>query len=322
MKDDPKLKLTLLINFFVAANMPVVINLIDNQFFTFPQELLFGIGIMIGLTVVEAFAILSKIAKKEEQEFEVWKIRNSVDVLLQEIRAGFYELSRGKKVSADLFSNYYENEIKELSRKISGTVSGEEIVLDKYHIDTTDALLEGFNSREKDIFRATNEAWNPDPFFEVTYREYLYNFSTMVSSGKIKEVRRLFLYKSKHDFESNRMKKLVAFHNNNNQLNAKFIDRKDFLKMLRDFGLKDGVEDFGIYSDRYIYLAKKANTEEITGAFSSNKNLIETYMKMFDKCWDSPLSEPSTVITEKVATYDQLFDDDFVLISEEVEGSK
>lgn len=306
----------LLLNIFVAAAIPIIIHRFDAELFTFEAEVILGLLIAIILTLAELLALSQSIFDTERAELKLWMRRSNVDGMVSDIRHHLHQLAHDHGADNNLFLDYYENELTTFEAKLRDTLGRNEIILNHYHILTTDSLLKSYRGAEQDFFRATNLLWEVTPFFDATYREYFFAFLELVREKKIREVRRIFLYQSLDDFKDAHARKLLAFHNNSIPIKGKVMSLEFFRKIKKDFNIADGVEDFGIYADRYIYLATTRNVGEIAGVFSCNQRLLAQYIKFFDTCWGSTAAVPISNFVVATVTPEQLFDDTYILPSD------
>ncbi|HEX8643702.1 MAG TPA: hypothetical protein VF702_07285 [Allosphingosinicella sp.] len=289
MRLNPATAIVLIANLLVAALIPVATNAISPTLFSAGENILFGLLTLIAVSLLEIFLMTKAVFDFEKREVEFWAAKSATDADLLALRVTFHEISRNTDPAKNLFASHVSRQIAEVRRGADEAHYKKEIVLSKRHVDTTDALLLGFQGDADDIFRATNNLGEIETFFDVTYRQYLYDFDGKVRAGKITEVRRLFLYSDIVQLKAPRALRLLAFHAHRPHMAGRVIPIKAFRRLLKDYAPPGMCEDFGIFAERYVYRAIAHGLDEITGSFSADEHVIGGYTAFFEAAWRSPI---------------------------------
>nr|WP_321441116.1 hypothetical protein [uncultured Hyphomonas sp.] len=247
-------------------------------------------------------------------EVELWEFRRGVDGVIGEIRTGLHHVIADDNLRDSFFLDHYRRELELLQKRVQHTISKREVLLDRHHIDSTEVLLSLYDSPDHTDFLATHVVSDITDDFDVTYQVYFFAWLERLKSRKVKSIKRLFVYDSIDEFSRQNAWKLAAYHNSGIEgLEAKAIQRAELLRFKSDYHITDGVEDFGIFSNAYIYLGKQRKDEQISGFFSRDETLIKNYTSCFTALWNSASATPIKRIVPETTSPEQLFDKRFRL---------
>lgn len=302
------------VNLVIAIVLPLLLDYFKSGLFNLSEEIIIGFLVIITLTLSEAFIYIYLLNSRSIQQLDVWQSKSDIDSLLNDIRYHMHKLIDNSEIQDKFFLEHYRYEIKQLKSWLQNTITKNEIPIERNHIEATDTLLAIYDRKSDDTFLASHLLWETGDNFDVTYQFYFNAWIKKIKENNVQQLNRLFIYRTKEDFKIPLARKLVAFHNNHiDGLNAKAIARSELNRFKKDFHITDGVEDFGIFSDLYLYLGSSRNAEQISGIFSRDKERIMTYINMFNALWNSHAAKSLDKYVSDVVTEEQLFDSSFIL---------
>lgn len=292
-----KVAVLLVVNASASIIIPLLIDHFNKDLFTLTDGIILGFLIIITLTLSELLFLVQHVYDTEIQQTTLWKHRNEIDITLGRIRSDIHLLIQSEGADSFYFE-HYRSEIQWLEERLEDTIARKEIILDRYHIDATRVLLSIFDDPKHNIFRATHLLWETGDEFDVTYQIYFNAWLEKMRKNSVGEIRRVFIYHDLDDFNHKNVIKLLAFHKSTKlPLHSKIVSRSELRRFKADFNITDGVEDFGIFSDLYLYLGSSRDKEQIAGVFSKDDTKIKRYISCFDALWNSPAAQTLTRFT-------------------------
>ena len=308
-----KVAIMIVINIIVAATIPLLLDYFNKDLFTLTNEIILGFLIKITLSLSELIYLTQQIYNTDIILSDIWDNKHEIDSVIGNIRKNLHDIIQHQS-SDNFYFEHYKSELLWIEGRLRDTIGRKEIVLDRHHINATNALLSIFDSKDHNTFRATHLLWQTGDKFDVTYQVYFKAWIEKLKEGKVREIRRVFVYDKSDDLESKNAKKLLAYHRGTDlALHARIVTRSELNRFKADFNISDGVEDFGIFSDTYLYLGSTRNREQISGRFSKDKSRIENYISCFDALWSSPVAQPLTNYGRETVSEKELFDESFEL---------
>lgn len=306
--------LLLSFNLIGAILFPLIINYATNNSLLLTDEIILGFLFAITLVLIELLFYIKIIHSLKIEHTKLWKYKNEIDLYIFSIRNSMHTIIDDENKKYDFFYEHYKYELGLIRKHLEDTLTRNEIIIERNHIENTNTLLSLYNERKHNIFRATHLLWLTDDTFDVTYKFYFEAWLEKLNNGKVKTIQRLFVYKDLEDFNIMNARKLLAFHNaNKNIISTRIISQQELSRFKADFNILDGVEDFGIFSNVYVYLGKTRNADNISGVFSQDQEKINTYIQMFESLWNSPTTQPITDYISDEITLTQLFDNEYSL---------
>lgn len=308
--------LLLLINLVIGVGVPFLVSLLSSTPLTLGEGTMLAFLILMTLTLGEILFYVKNTHDLRVGEVKLWEYRKGVDGVIGEIRTGLHHVIADDNLRDSFFLDHYRRELELLQSRVQHTISKREVLLDRHHIDSTEVLLSLYDSSDHTTFLATHVVRDITDEFDVTYQVYFFAWLERLKAKKVKSLKRLFVYDHIDEFERQNAWKLAAFHNSGIEgLEAKAIQRSELRRFKSDYHITDGVEDFGIFSNAYIYLGKQRKDEEISGFFSRDETLIRNYTNCFNALWSSASAVPLDKIIAESATPEQLFDKGYSLTS-------
>jgi hypothetical protein len=309
-----KFKITLFfINCVVAAVIiPVVLHHIAaTKEITIVDHIVIGSLSWLILTVLELYFFISNIDEREKREFALLEAQGVINNKLLGLRNSFFSLLQKMHGNSDAYLLYFENKLDSLAKEISLATSGEEsIAVNQAHLDFSNHLFaSAFNGDTEDSFRAIHFLKDNDFFWGLHSREYFKRIFELVASKKIKQVYRIMVYSNDQEKQNDKTIRLIKFHALNKRYSYKLLSRTKYDTLLADFGLQETTEDFGIYSDKYLYLARVHQNDHIEGRFTKNNIMIKNHMHCFAKCWEVGEELTTLNISEQKYTIKDLYGD-------------
>jgi len=309
-----KVAVTLLINLTIAIIVPILLEYFQKNVFSLTNEIVIGFLIATTLALGEILYLTQHIYDTDIKQAELWGHKASIDSVISDIRAGMHNLIQEQQADG-FYVEHYRNELLLIQNRLQATNARKEIILDRHHISATHALLSVFDDPKHKLFRATHLLWETGEEFDVTYQVYFNAWLEKLRDKKVGEIRRVFVYHDPSDFQIKNAKKLLAFHLGVRlPIRSKIVSRSDLTRFKADFNISDGVEDFGIFSDAYVYLGSTRTRDQISGIFSRDASRIASYISCFDSLWNSPAAQPLEKFVQQRISESELFDPSYTLI--------
>jgi len=277
----------------VSVLLPIVVNILDSKKLTGFDQFTIGVLVYIVLTTTSLAHHLRRLDTKATVDSELWQIRNDFDRRLNNVRESYYRLLSNRRVTPEFFQLYFERTMSVYEEVINEAVTNHELLVDENHLSTPDMLLPCFDGRERDIARFTHNFADNDWMFDTWAQNYCVRLVTLTRSGRLKQVRRLFIYDTEDERTDPKSQRLMEFHSSNApHFVYRTIQRDVYNGIVNDFRMREHFRDFGIYGDWYVYRTLQATPEHIEGVFSSSERKIGDYIALFELCFrrgDEPI---------------------------------
>lgn len=197
------------------------------------------------------------------------------------------------KQENNIFINFYIDKLQTIADKIDKSFHSGKFEID-YNMDKED-----YTQLSKSIFRVFN-GMNDDYFFTISRSdkssiEWFFDLNKMSNTylkmaysyfkeGKIKEVRRLFVYDELENLNNKLLNLLLQLHKNS-EFKIKIISIDTFKAHFKKEHLSD---DFGIYGKHFIFEnnLNDMNGEELFCGFNINSDRINEYRECFELVWN------------------------------------
>lgn len=291
----------LILNTIAGIGLPLGINLYDPNALTLLDGVIVGLLTVVGLTLFELAYSVSSLVALRTQEYDLWTDRTDADRALSGIRSGLHTMIVDGELRDSFFLDHYSRELELINSRIQTTITRKEMLLDRFHIDSTDVLLSLYDQKSHNQFLATHVLADVTDVFDVTYQMYFFAWLDRLKTKKVRSLKRLFVLERNEELERENVQKLLAFHNNPIPgLEAKVVQRSELLRIKSDFLIDDGVTDIGIFSDQYVYLGSTRKDDQISGHFSRDKKTIQKYTACFEALWNSTSARPVSEFTTNV----------------------
>lgn len=285
--------LVALANLVISVGVPLGVSFQKQKppTFTTGELYLLGVLLFIALTCLE-IGLLAEVAfAKELRQTEIWDAREALDSRLQEVRRLFHQVGEYRLTESDLFVHYFEQRLQALEASLRDACSRREIQIDETMLDVTTWLMESsFRGQSTDIFRAVFFTEDTNFFFDVHSRRYFNQAYHLVEEGKLAEVRRLIVYTDEADLLTDRIQRLIEFHNRTPKYSCRVIRTSSFKRIVTDYKLHQLARDFGIYGDSYLYKGVTNHVDDIVGFYSRDSDEIEKFKRCFKDCWDEEIA--------------------------------
>ncbi|MBI4093977.1 hypothetical protein HY417_03360 [Candidatus Kaiserbacteria bacterium] len=252
MKEFQTLVPYLVINLITAFLVPLFAA--QYQWVEQRDRALFGALIAVSLTAAQILYHVIALRRASAREDSVWAVRSEFHAKLLNIREAFGRIVAGRRADPDLFQRFFEERVSEIDALITRAADRGELELDRRHTVGFDALADSFQGKSKDIFRAVH-LFRDNDFFFVWSRHFFYRMFELVQQKKVKGVRRLMVLGDDRELDESRAQLLMRFHATNAGYAYKVIRDGDFKHVVHDYKI-DCPSDFGVYGDRYVYVAR------------------------------------------------------------------
>lgn len=283
----------------------------DNNFnFSTSDQFLMAISSFIALALIDLIWIEGNILAHKKGEFTNWEITNQVDKELHNIRFLFSSIVDTAETSNDLFVNHYLHKIQNLYSEIRHTTEKNELRVDENHLLAIDEELAAFEGAKERILRYTWLFLSDNMLFDSSnWRRYFEETIKLVDQKKLNKIKILLLVPSYSFLETPRIIKLLDFINNTKNVECRVIIKTKFEEICSDSGISSKNIDFGIYSDRLLFITDADGTEN--GLWIKDKKTILHFIKVFEMVWSTRgLSKENPSICTSPMKFSDLFDFD------------
>ncbi len=270
----------------VAVIIPLVLNTLLATKLSGVDQFLIGVMIYVALTLTTQADHLRRLDASATAALDLWRIRSDFDRRLNNIRESYYALTANPRVTPDFYSAYFARSLELYETTINDAVSNFDLRVDEKHLSTTDMLLACFQGRDGDTARFVHYFSDNGWLFDTWAKNYCVRLFRLIESGKLREVRRLFIYRDPGEQEWDQSKRLMEFHAANKGYDYRVIPEATYRQIVRDFHMREFFKDFGIYGEWYVYLTIAAVPEQIEGVFSSSERKVQDFIQLFDQCWN------------------------------------
>ena len=302
----------IVVNLIIGIGIPIIVGLASKNETDAPRlidSFILGVTIVAVLTVCELLIRLQMLHNLRRGEVELWKNRHDLDMQIHDIRELLHELQIKEGAILALLVPYYRKELEKLRRNLTDSVGHLQVTVDNHHIETASIAMAVFDSNDHDTFRATLSGYDGGTDISPTFILYFHEWMKRVTKGKVKHLKRLFIYSDAADLKNGHTHRLAAWHNwitiTLPQIEAKAVSKRALERQLSSRGLSTSRLDIGIYSTVYVYTGDQRHDETVIGSFSRDPDTVRRYQEMFDALWESSDAQPlNTFVTTKLPTLD------------------
>lgn len=251
-------------------------------------------GILIAF--IEQIIFLSKqiidMKSQLKKTIQITQNNDNSDKILLLISNNIMKLSVDEKQENNIFVNFYIDKLKSIANKIDKSFNSGKFDID-YNMDREDyfqlskSIFKVFNKGNHDYFYTISQSdtISIEWFFDInrmsnTYLKMTYSY---LKEGRIKSVRRLFVYEKITDLEFTLLNLLLRLHQNSG-FEIKLISTETFKAHFKREHLSN---DFGIYGKHFVFEnnTNSLNGEEFFCGFNVNLNRIDEYTECFNLVW-------------------------------------
>ena len=257
---------------------------------------------VVGLWVVGMiFQIAHSLHSLQIDRYEnryVLDVVDSTDKQLLELQTRLRQIAV-KKLSGRpnrVFIDYCQWHLDRSLEVVRNAVERGELSVQDHHFETIDSVLEAFDGCTDRTFRCVWRVEKGEKLFDNTWRDYMRKLVEL-SRRKLPhsrvQIRVLFVLADRVQLDRVPVRKVLGFVAGENGFYYRLMLQDDYEERLRDGGLDEQYEDFGIYGDHLLFRTK--SYEPNMGVFSDNQTLIRGYRKMHDAAMDgaTTVSEPT-----------------------------
>ncbi len=288
-KIDGKVIGLIIFNIIFAIIIPLIAN--HFKWITGTDSIVFGVLVVLLLTSIELLHTVHLILDRERTEIELWQTKNNFDVKLSNIREAYTKILNFRRDIPDLFQSFFDDRTTELEKMMLETANRDELHLERSHVVSINVLLGSFKGDSGDIFRPVHFFEDNEFLFDIYAKQYFYSTHKLLRENKISSIKRLMVYEDEEELKEVNSIKLMNYHEIKEGYSFRVMRKKDYYSMLRDHNLSVP-RDFGIYGDKYVYVAEVNLAHNIVGYWARDPDTISKIIRFFEVCWDSPISQP------------------------------
>jgi len=278
----------------LAIMIPIITNLLLTEPMSGINQFFLGTLIFVALADVGVAYDVGKLKKKHDDEMYVDYVRDQFNTSLFNIRKSYDDLIKERRIQNDMYTSYFYRSLQQYEQRIYEAATKQELIVNELHFSTTDLLLGCFSGRDEDVIRLVHFVEENSFMFDVWSRGYYRRIVRLVKDGKIREVRRLFVYKKTDDLSTPETKRLLDFHSRQPGYDYRVVSYGDFMKFCRDLRTNEEGKDFGIYGEWYVYTTHVASADKIEGVYHGSTINVQAYIELFDNCWRHSLTPQKT----------------------------
>jgi hypothetical protein len=248
------------------------------------------------------------------EEDKVLAMRHELDVRVNNIRAHAHEVQRGHEASHGVSTRYYEEELKEVAERLEKSARESQITMEGRHVNAPEILMEIFARREHEAFLATMGAYDGGTKFDKTFRRYFGEWLVRLRAGRVRELRRVFVYSTEADVQDGQMRRFAGWHNCAEAravgVRGKVMKKEDFEACLTRKGLSGRALDIGIYSNAYVYACEEAEGDRdgpCRARLMWGQEAVTSYREAFDMAWSSVLARDVNLLVTEAIESDEVF---------------
>jgi hypothetical protein len=279
--------------------------------FTTADQVLLATGLFIAFLLLDVLWIIGQYADKVIKNNNEWKVENSCDIELTNIRNYFHQLTQDSYGPRDLFVGHYLKEIRKISNSIREAAEKKEVLVQADHLLSVDNVLDAFQGDDDRIWRYTWPFSDDSVLFsEVPWKRYFEVTATMLQKKKIKGIRALFIIKDHSLLVGARFCKILDYMSCTPGMDCRIILKDVFQVIAKDNGISPEYPDFGIYGKKLLFITSQY--EPVTmGVFIKEEKQIDKYIRLFDTIWDSQsITKKNPSQNRKCITLQELFEFD------------
>lgn len=294
---------TLIVSIFV----PLSLNLFLDEGIQPLDQFFLGALVFFSISLVGMVLDIARIRLQQEKEARLRFIEDEFREKLYNIEQAYRMILRRRRNYPDLYSQYFERVIEDLEQDIRRAAEQGELEADEKHVETTDLLYSCLQGRDEDILRLVHFMEDNDFMYSTYQQTYYRRMIDLLEEGRVKEVRRLFVYEEgQEEWESSQ--KLIDFHRRQPGYRCRLILENEFKNFCADQGINESYTDFGIYGDWYVYSSRSADPEgDVVGVYYSSENVVDEYVQLFDNCWNHGDIPESITDKEEPMSLSELF---------------
>jgi len=296
-----------ILNFIPSVIIPAIFDYY--QWLSRSEAILMAVLLWVLLNSGMILYRANELGEKELQRHALMNIENQFDSKLANIQQNYRSLLQSARDEPDLFQSVFDQRITEIDQSLFEAVTKDELHIKSGHNVGMNFLLRSFKGDASvDILRAVHLLEDNGWFFDILAKGYFYQVYQFVLQKKISAVKRLMLYKNEKELEEFRSIKLMHFHATTNNYSYRIMPLQAFRSLLRDNEPLPVPRDFGIYGNKYIYIAEVNQIDNLVGYYRRSPATIGKYIRFFEQCWDSPAATTlKTIDTSKTMTLEELF---------------
>lgn len=280
--------------------------------FSAADQILLSILTFISFLLLDILWVVGNTANLNGLHFRLWKMRNTGEQHLANIRNHYNEIVNQSYGERDVFVNYILRELYKLENITREAAEKKSLLFEAEQFLRVDNVLDAFLGDRERIWRYSWPMSNVDGklFTELAWKRYFEETAGMIKAKKIKAVKVLIIIGEFSMLENVRVKKLLDFYKTNKGIECKIIKKETFEYLCVDNGISSNTPDFGIYGRNLLYVAQQY-IPDTRGIFTKDREIIDKYINLFDTIWNSQSvakENPSTC--SKIVSVQELFEFD------------
>ncbi len=183
---------------------------------TVNEQMLLTIALFTVFLLVDILWVVANRLNHLKQEYELWRLRESGDWDLNNIRSSFFKIVQNSYGKKDLFVAHFIKEFQRLSHNIQDVADKQELRVAAYHFLSVDNVLDAFGSDDERIWRYTWPLTSNEKLFEeLPWKRYFENTARMVQEKRINNIRAILILDNIDLIADARIRKLLDYFQTN-----------------------------------------------------------------------------------------------------------
>lgn len=311
----------------VSALAPLILIQIFDPSVPFAQKLIIGfLSVILGIVLNLRLDTAEVVKSSSKNNFIIDKVAAFLFAKSQHLESIYdsYKsiVSRdAPDASNDIFVQHFGAKIQSLKQELDESVRSNVIAVSNHRFASKNEIIATLMPVSPDRKREYRFVWRVlarERLFNENdiWEEYFNNVIDLLGEGKIDSIKPLLVLENRalkpEEVYSDRRISLLFNFFLTNKIECRYVSgnilKKRFKNDLNLDTIKQIPDDFGIFSDRYLFRGYDYNKEAI-GDFSRDQKLIKSYTDMFDSMWDgwSTVVKPLEGKFEKISRVADLY---------------
>ena len=267
------------------------------------QGVLLGTCLYISIEVIRLgylfnrnLELLSKLTLRDTTWAETLKLVQSLSVAknniividdkIRNISDGLRLIAERYSEADNLFLQWYHDKLDDIAKHISHTIETESYEFDNSHLQEQKRIYSLFQGRASDYFWATSTCDGINWYATTTGDLFHQNLNAKFQEGKLKGIRRIFIFQDEAELNEFQTRLCFLLHKQSG-FEYKVIGKDDFEAVIKNFGDRTMVKDFGVYGAHFVWETDPDEDTPIRlGEFCVNKHRMAKYKQLYELIWD------------------------------------
>jgi hypothetical protein len=251
--------------------------------FTPAETFILGTLLFLCLSVIELVYYVAGVAALTSIAAMQLRSEQEIDSLLVGIRDGFNALTDSGD-SGRVFRHHFQRALEEQRGHLWEAASTGALAVNQRDLHLSDAVLDCFGGGGDDVIRVIHRLSQNAQILGPHEAQWLMKVHQRARSGKVREVRRLFLYEDVSQLSDPVSLQLIGAHARERRYDYRLMATSAFQELSEHYGLGQYI-DFGVYGKYYVFVARRYDGQEFDGQYVGTSETLAAFTRFFDDCW-------------------------------------